>query len=64
MHIALFCQPSTRTHLLSVDKFWAPVYLIVQNYRDSGFYFGNVILLTGIYVVMAVVVKCCSSFIH
>lgn len=64
MHIALFCRPSTRTHLLSVNKLWAPMYFIVQNYRDSGFYFGTVILLRGIYIDMPVVVKCCSRFIH
>lgn len=58
MHIALLHRPSTTPLLLSVYQLQCT--LLYKTYRDSGFYFDTVILLTVISVDMAA--KCC--FIH
>lgn len=60
MHIALLHRPSTTPLLLSVYQLQCT--LLYKTYRDSGFYFDTVILLTVISVDMAS--KCCYSFIH
>lgn len=56
MHIALLYGASTTPFLFSVYQLQCT--LLYRTYRDSGFYFVNVILLKGIYVDMAAVANC------